>query len=56
MNDRKRCTKENPMPKGAKGRWEHSRVTEEGDGCYEGCCADYKCLNCGHQWRAELPQ
>lgn len=55
-SDRQTCTKENPMPKGASGRWEHDGAYEHGDGCSEGCCADYVCPNCGHKWREELPQ
>lgn len=50
---------ESPMPKGAGGRWEHTNVVEEGDqengwpgGDYQG----YRCTDCGHTWREELPQ
>ena len=55
-NGRWICGPEHLMPKGADGRWEHTNVIEVGDGCADGCCADYKCLDCGHQWREELPQ
>ena len=48
------CTPENPMPKGAAGRWEHD--AEEIGTCMDDCCADYRCKNCGHRWREELPQ
>lgn len=53
---RQTCSPESPMPKGASGRWEHTNVEEVGDGCIDGCCADYRCKDCGHQWREELPQ
>jgi hypothetical protein len=43
------------MPKGASGRWSHADVEEVGE-CADGCCADYRCRICGHQWREELPQ
>lgn len=57
-NGRLICTPEKPMPKGWQvfGRWEHTNVTEDGDGCFDGCCADYLCKDCEHRWRAELPQ
>ena len=54
--DRFLCSPEHPMPKGASGRWAHTNVSEYGDGCFEGCCADYVCADCGHKWREELPQ
>lgn len=55
-NGRFLCSPEHPMPKGATGRWEHTNAHEYGDGCFEGCCADYVCDDCGHKWREELPQ
>jgi hypothetical protein len=55
-NGRFICTPKQPMPKGAKGRWEHTNAHEFGDGCFDGCCADYKCDDCGYTWREELPQ
>lgn len=56
MNDKINiCTEENPMPKGSAGRWQHSNVIEVGE-CLDGCCAYYKCLNCNHEWKQELPQ
>ena len=55
-NGRLLCSPEHPMPKGAEGRWSHTNVHEEGDGCFDGCCADYRCRDCGHTWRQELPQ
>ena len=56
MSERQLCSPEYPMPKNATGRWVHTNVREDGDGCIDGCCADYKCLDCGHKWREELPQ
>lgn len=53
--NRQICTPESPMPKGATGRWAHTNVSEVGE-CSEGCCADYRCADCGHEWRQELPQ
>lgn len=46
---------ENPMPKGATGRWAHTNVVGDGT-CSEGCCDDWKCVDCGHQWREECAQ
>ena len=53
-NGRFICSPENPMPEGAKGRWEHDG--EEYDSCMDGCCALMKCKNCNLKWREELPQ
>jgi hypothetical protein len=53
--DRQICSPEKPMPKNASGRWAHTNV-EEVRTCFEGCCAYYKCQDCGHEWREELPQ
>lgn len=49
------CSKENPMPLEHKnrGRWEHADVSEtdyDGDWYIE-----YKCNNCGHIFRSEMP-
>ncbi len=55
MSDRQICSPEHKMPEGDKGRWAHTNVSEIGT-CWEGCCADYKCTDCGHEWREELPQ
>lgn len=49
------CTYERPMPKGARGGWAHSSVVSVG-GCHEGCCDDYRCTNCGHEWRVEVAE
>lgn len=49
------CSPEHPMPKDAPGRWAHTNVREVGE-CSQGCCADYRCDDCGHEWREELPQ
>ena len=58
-DDRQICSPESPMPKGACGRWAHTNVEEVGDqedgwpgGDYQG----YRCLDCGHTWKEELPQ
>lgn len=53
-NGRFVCSPEHPMPQGAKGRWEHTNAHETAyDGDYD---AEYKCDDCGHVWREELPQ
>jgi hypothetical protein len=52
-NGRKVCTPENPAPKGAPGRWEHTNAHEISDGDYT---ATYECKDCGHVWTEELPQ
>lgn len=49
------CTPERPMPKGADGAWLHPWATIVGD-CFEGCCDDYRCFACGHEWRQECAQ
>lgn len=49
------CHPEHPMPKGAPGQWSHTGVVDDGE-CYEGCCDDYKCTDCGHRWRVECAQ
>lgn len=57
--NRQTCTPENPMPKGAKGRWEHTNAHEVGDqedGYPGGDIVRYRCDNCGHTWETELPQ
>ena len=43
------------MPKGADGNWEHQGAKWVGE-CYDGCCDDYKCEDCGHEWRVEAAQ
>lgn len=55
MSERQICSPESPMPNGAPGRWAHTNVEEIGE-CVDGCCADYRCKDCGHEWREELPQ
>lgn len=57
--DRRVCTKENPMPKGAEGMWEHTNAHEVGeqeDGWPCGDIVRMKCDDCGHRWKEELPQ
>ena len=51
-DERHVCTKEDPWTPEKGDRAVHP----EGDGCYDGCCADYLCPVCGHRWRSELPQ
>ncbi len=58
-NERQECTQLNPMPKGATGRWCHDDVVEVGDqegGWPGGDWQRYRCNNCGHEWKEELPQ
>lgn len=53
------CTPENPMPKGATGRWAHTRVEEVGDqrdGYPGGDIQRMRCKDCGKEWTEELPQ
>ncbi len=50
---RKYCTKDSPMPKNNNDYWLHDNVEEIGES-YDGSCVDYKCKNCGHEWRSEL--
>ena len=53
------CSPEHPMPKGAKGRWVHTNVVEDGEqrnGWPCGDDQDYRCVDCGHTWTEELPQ
>jgi hypothetical protein len=53
-NGRMICSSEHPMPKGAQGRWEHTNAHEtDYDSDYS---AEYKCSDCGHIWREELPE
>jgi len=59
MSDRQLCSPESPMPQGANGRWEHTNVEEVGeqkDGWPGGDYQEYRCKDCGHRWREELPQ
>jgi hypothetical protein len=59
LNGRYVCTPELPMPKGAKGRWEHTNVEEVGDqenGWPSGDYQYYHCRDCGYTWGEELPQ
>ena len=54
QNGRFVCTPENPMPKGASGRWEHTNAHEID--CGSDYYARYKCDDCGHEWTEELPE
>lgn len=49
------CAPGQPMPKGAKGWWLHPNARNVGE-CYEGCCDDFECPDCGATWRVECPQ
>lgn len=54
-----RCTKEHPMPPGAKGRWRHMdarEVGEQQDRWPGGDIVLNECPNCGHSWEEELAQ
>lgn len=51
-NGRLLCSPERPMPKNAAGLWSHTGTKSDG-GCFEGCCDDYKCEDCGATWRVE---
>lgn len=53
--NRQRCTNESPMPKDASGRWEHEGAECVGT-CYKGCCDDFRCRDCGMEWRSEVAQ
>lgn len=53
------CTPEAPMPKGAIGTWQHTRVEEVGDqrtGWPAGDIQRMRCKDCGKEWEEELPQ
>lgn len=50
------CTKEDPWTPAKSDRAVHPDASTFGDGCYEGCCDDYRCPNCGVEWRKEHPQ
>lgn len=50
------------MPRGAsmdtggvRRQWVHMGAVDDGE-CPEGCCDDYKCVDCGHTWRVECAQ
>ncbi len=47
------CTKDDPWTKEKHaGRVVHPDAKCVGE-CYEGCCDDYRCPNCGATWRVE---
>jgi rubrerythrin len=53
------CSPEHPMPQGDKGRWQHTNTEEVGDqedGWPGGDIQKYRCKDCGHTWKEELPQ
>ena len=54
FTDRQICTKNNPMPKGAKGRWAHNgaRVRNIDSDYY----TYWECIDCGQKWKVELPE
>lgn len=50
------CKKDHPWSE-AKGLFAvHPDAVTFGDGCAEGCCDDFRCPHCGHEWRVEYPQ
>lgn len=56
------CTPTQPMPRGAsmtlagiRRQWTHTGTVSDGE-CFEGCCDDYKCVDCGMTWRVECAQ
>lgn len=57
--NRQTCTKEEPMPKGAKGHWQHPDahdVGEETNGLSGGGDYDiYLCPNCGLRFYVTVP-
>ena len=58
-NGRRICSPEFPTPLPLQGRWEHTNVVEDGEqenGWPGGDWQGYRCLDCGHRWREELPQ
>ncbi len=53
------CTKENPWAPGKPTPVTHPEAREVGEqegGWPAGDIVTYRCPNCGHSWRAELPQ
>ena len=59
MTDRFQCTPETPWTPGKPTPVAHSNVhevREQEDGWPGGDIVTYECRNCGHRWRAELPQ
>lgn len=53
------CTREDPWSPSKGTPVQHDRVVEVGDQRRGWPCGDtvrYKCLNCGFEWVAELPQ
>jgi hypothetical protein len=60
-NGRYLCSPQYPMPAGRPRdeRWSHTHVEEVGEQGYGypgGDIVTYRCKDCGHTWRAELPQ
>ncbi len=51
------CTKDSPMPKGAKGTWVHpdAEMVDEDSGSMYGTYEKYKCPHCGMRFWVELP-
>jgi len=62
MAERFQCTPDNPWrgtPEGEHVLVAHSDVHEVGEqenGWPGGDIVTYECRNCGHRWKAELPQ
>jgi hypothetical protein len=59
MQERKTCSKESPMPKGDNGRWLHPDAEymkdDYGSLSQGGSYEEYKCPNCGLNFRVTLP-
>jgi hypothetical protein len=59
--ERQQCSKDNPYSKDKGGKWCHPDAEEidedygKGGGVADGDYVKYKCPNCGHTWREELP-
>lgn len=52
------CTKEHPWhkcPETAGWRVQHPDAISDGE-CSESCCDYWKCPNCGHRFKTEVPQ
>lgn len=49
------CTRETPWSHSIPGRVVHPDAVDDGE-CFDGCCDYWKCPNCGHRWKTEVPQ
>lgn len=48
-----RTVEERPLPKGP--RYLHPNAISKGS-CYEGCCDEFECPDCGTHFQNEMPQ